>query len=87
MKDAFFERQTMFSSLWESPSPAQSTLAGLRSSQEWFLPVSLQIKIDTCVGTGSSNGEGVGEQLIYIELPLQTLRLNLLLFKAKCESE
>lgn len=34
MKDAFFQQQTSFSPLWDSPSPAQGTWAGLGSSQE-----------------------------------------------------
>lgn len=43
--------------------------------------------MDICVGTSSSNGDDTGEQLIYITLALQTSRINLLLFKAKRESE
>lgn len=43
--------------------------------------------MDICVGTSSSNGDNMGERLIYIALPLQTLCVNLLLFKAKRESE
>lgn len=43
--------------------------------------------MDICVGTSSSNGDNMGERLIYIALPLQTLCINLLLFKAKRESE
>lgn len=43
--------------------------------------------MDICVGTRSNNGADTGEQLIYIALPLQTLCINLPLFKAKRESE
>lgn len=43
--------------------------------------------MDICVGTSSNNGADMGEQLIYIALPLQTLCINLPLFKAKRESE
>lgn len=43
--------------------------------------------MDICMGTSSSDGDNTGEQLIYITLPLQMRRINLLLFKAKCESE
>lgn len=39
------------------------------------------------MGTGGSNGDDAGEQLIYITLPLRALRINLLLFMEKRESE
>lgn len=43
--------------------------------------------MDQGVGISSSDGEEMGEQLIHIVLPLQTLHRNLLLFKAKHEPE
>lgn len=39
--------------------------------------------MDICVGTSGSDGDDMGEQLIYIALPPQALRVNLLLSKAK----